>query len=121
MGHRYRYIVLAHAGEAKHTWAISALAVSPDSRWVAVGSYRENVRGVVTVWDLATGKEVAHWHAHEEDIQALAFSANGQYILTLADNSREMLFYNPNHRARDKSGPEGRVLRIWGGTRPCWV
>jgi WD40 repeat protein/tRNA A-37 threonylcarbamoyl transferase component Bud32 len=65
-----------------------SLAVSPDDRWIAVGS----LTGQIRVLDFATGEAAATWRAHPSLADAVAFSPDSQ---TLA------------------SGGDDQVIRLW--------
>jgi len=54
----------------------TALAFSADHRSLAHGS----TDGNITVWELATGKERAHFAAHAEAIRSLAYAGDGKHI-----------------------------------------
>jgi RNA polymerase sigma factor (sigma-70 family) len=59
--------VLTHGG------SITSLAVSPDSRRLAVG-------GEFGIWDLVAGRKVSSPHIFEASILDLAFSPDGKYL-----------------------------------------
>ena len=63
-----------------HTDAITAMAFSPDSTWVATSGH-----GVTFVWKAATGERV-HVLGHAYDVTALAFSPDGLFLATTANN-----------------------------------
>jgi WD40 repeat protein len=52
-----------------------ALAFTPDGRFVAASAGREG--GAVSVWELATGREVLRLRGHDSVVTALAFDENG--------------------------------------------
>ena len=52
-----------------------SVAFSPDSRWLAVGSYRE-----VRLVDPANGEVAAKLAGHAEVVRAVAFSPNGKWL-----------------------------------------
>jgi RNA polymerase sigma factor (sigma-70 family) len=70
---------------------ISALAASPDGRWLLVGHSRmkQNIgkdkesAAAVSVIDLAAGKEVAVVPAHAMDLAALAVSPDGRWVASV--------------------------------------
>ena len=55
----------------------SAIAFSPDARYIAVGDWGNNVR----ILDIETGRVVYEW-LHAQPIRALSFSRNGDYVIT---------------------------------------
>jgi WD40 repeat protein len=73
-----------------HTQSISSVAFSPDGRFVLTGggnsaAYYDPSRPpdyAAHLWNAATGAEVRRFVGHSEWIQSVAFSSDGQYILT---------------------------------------
>jgi WD40 repeat protein len=55
---------------------VSGVAFSPDSRWLATASFR----GVVTVWDTITGRELFHVPGPAGYTVAVAFSPDGRRL-----------------------------------------
>jgi WD40 repeat protein len=56
-------------------------ALSPDGSILAAVHDVESQR-CVQLWDVATGKNVAVFHGHTEPISALAFTADGRWLIT---------------------------------------
>jgi WD40 repeat protein len=63
-----------------HKLAITALAVSPDGRYLATGGLDNQTQ----LWDAATGEHLATFLVHNRPVWALAFSPDGR---TLASGS----------------------------------
>jgi WD40 repeat protein len=59
-----------------------SLAISPDGGTLATGEEDGHLR----LWDLPSGRELAHWPAHNAAVTALAFSPDGE---TLASGARD--------------------------------
>ncbi len=59
-------------------FTVRDLAFSPDEKTVAAG----DAAGNVIVWDTATGKRLARWQAHAEDVRAVAFAPAGDLLAT---------------------------------------
>jgi WD40 repeat protein len=60
----------------------NASALSPDGRLVASWSKDRLIR----LWDVATGRELAHWEGQEADVSTLIFHPDGA---TLVSGSRD--------------------------------
>jgi len=54
------------------------VAVKPDAPLVVLGDWD----GMVEVWELTTGLNVATWSAHQEDVTDITFSADGAWLAT---------------------------------------
>jgi WD40 repeat protein len=77
------YAPIPQDGRPDYTsYGVSALALSPRCHMLASGSYR----GVVKLWDLATGRCLASLTSHSSRIDAVAFSPDGQYLASASDN-----------------------------------
>ncbi len=61
-----------------HDQRVLAVAVSPDSNYVATGSRDRSVK----LWELSTGREVRNFLGHDGSINGIAFSTDGKFILT---------------------------------------
>jgi hypothetical protein len=64
------------------------LAFSADGQWLAVGG----TDGYLRLWEVSTCRELHRLHGHEEDAQALAFSADGRRLISFG--GREALVWN---------------------------
>jgi WD40 repeat protein len=67
-----------------HQHFIQTIAVSPDGRRVASGSYD----GVLKVWDLEAERELLSWVGHESSPAAMAISDDGRRLLTASGDCR---------------------------------
>lgn len=87
-----------------HTDTIIALAVSPDSRFIASGSYDHTVR----LWDVASAREIRRYTLTECDpIQRVVFSPDGRFVLLSCGG-----FASPGIRVWDTA--TGREVRHFG-------
>jgi WD40 repeat protein len=65
-----------------HEERISAIAFSPDNKYMTTGSDDQ----IVHVWMIKTGKEIARM-THDGMVRSLAFSPNGQYVASGSDDN----------------------------------
>lgn len=79
----------AESGELLHTLAGTdaggQLEFSPDGKLLATGSY--GAGAMARIWDVETGQELMTLSGHEDGVNNLAFSPDGNYLATTgADN-----------------------------------
>src|SRR5258706_3440148 len=61
-----------------HELEVIAVAVSPDSNYVATGSRDKSAK----LWELSTGREVRSFLGHEASVNGLDFSRDGKFLIT---------------------------------------
>jgi WD40 repeat protein len=66
----------------------SRLAFSPNGNSLAHG----NRAGMVHVWDIVTGKELAAFKGHTAAVNAIAFSANGKTVASASEDSTALMW-----------------------------
>src|SRR5262249_42433651 len=67
----------------EHLAGVTALAVSPDGKWIAsAGS--NNRPNVIRLWDAASGQFVRQLRGHQRAMQSLAFSPSSQALASAA-------------------------------------
>ena len=75
------------AAPMTHGTAVYSVAFSPDGKYVASGGCDQQdaqqncTQGSVRVWDVATGKEIAHM-THADRVTRVAFSPDGGYVVS---------------------------------------
>jgi WD40 repeat protein len=73
---------------AGHTEPISAIAYSPDGKWIATGSDDCTVR----LWDAANGTEIRCFQGHSDCVHSLAWSPDSQTIASGASDATIVLW-----------------------------
>jgi WD40 repeat protein len=82
-----------------------SIACSPDGRWVAVGRADRKI----SIWELATAKEVLTLSGHDSAVRDVAFTRDGRGIIGNADMSPVLWSLDP----RDPAEAEGSPDRHW--------
>ena len=85
--------------------SLRALALSPDGRRLVSG----NEVGF-RVWDTESGALLFHSEAHGGRVRALAFTADGRYLLTGGNDGWTRLWDTGTWRQIQRYGPHGRVV-----------
>ena len=62
--------------EMRHATTVYSVAISPDGRIVASG----DGKGLIKIWELATGREITTLAAHDGEVRALEFSPSGDRL-----------------------------------------
>lgn len=83
-----------------HELAVVAVAVSPDSNYVATASKDKSAK----LWEMSTGREVRSFLGHEATVTSLEFTADGKYLIT-ASNDKTVRTWDVS------SGKELSVIR----------
>jgi len=55
---------------------VSSIAFSPDSRWLASGSWDKTIK----IWDVQTGREVRTLEGHTHHVYTVAFDSRGSWL-----------------------------------------
>lgn len=55
---------------------VRSLAMDPEGRYCATGAEDGKVR----IWDLGTGRQVTSYHAHQQAVTSLEYSADGDIL-----------------------------------------
>ena len=80
-----------------HTFEIRHHAISKDGKYGATASgssefSRSTADNSARVWDLATGKEIRSFNGHKRSINYVAFSPNGDRLVTASDDNTAIVW-----------------------------
>lgn len=95
---------------ANLTDRITSLRFIPGSPQVVIADGRSGEKGIVRLLDLATGKEVASWDAHNDLISDLAVSSDGKLLATAGGDKVVKLWDLASHKEVAKL--EGHVAQV---------
>jgi WD40 repeat protein len=65
-----------------HELAVVAVAVSPDSNYVATASKDKSAK----LWEMSSGREVRSFLGHDATVTSLEFTADGKYLITASND-----------------------------------
>src|SRR6187549_1207103 len=71
-----------------HELAVVAVAISPDSNYVATGSKDKSAK----LWEVSTGREVRTFLGHEATVTSLEFTDDGKTLIT-GSNDKSIRFW----------------------------
>ncbi|TBU61656.1 WD40-repeat-containing domain protein [Dichomitus squalens] len=89
---------IAAVGHERLVWAV---VVSPDSKWIASGSWDNTI----IVWD-SDGRLCDEWMAHYSKLNSLAFSLDSRFLAS-AGSDRKVVVWDLNQDARRVATLEG--------------
>ncbi|MDP2854179.1 MAG: caspase family protein [Smithellaceae bacterium] len=93
-------------GMSSFAGRVSSVAFSPDGRHAVSGSWGK----IITLWDIATGREIRSFTGHKERINAVAFSPDGNQILSAArDNTLKLWNVATGREIRTFTGHIGEI------------
>src|SRR5258706_5509930 len=85
-----------------HELAVIAIAVSPDSNYVATGSRDKTAK----LWELSTGREVRSFLGHEGSVNGLDFSGDGKFLITSSGDKTARIWEVETGKEIYSTGPE---------------
>src|SRR6266478_2181956 len=89
--------------------AVTSVAFSPDGKKLAGGgAERDGLdnRGLVVIWDVATGKRVRQFEAGDAAVRSLSWSPDGQRMVTVGGKDKKVHLWDV---------ATGRELAAWQG------
>ena len=86
-----------------HDGLITAVAFSPDGRWIATGSADKRAR----IWEAASGLPASDWFEHDGSVAAVEFSPSGKNLLTASSDGHVRIWRVPG------GGDAGTQERQW--------
>ena len=95
---------------------IFAMALSPDGKWLAAGGWTR-IPGQsghhIRLYDFASGKLVALLKGHEDIINRLAFSPNGQHLISGSDDNTAIIWDRAARKAKHRlKGHRGHINAV---------
>jgi WD40 repeat protein len=85
-----------------HTDVVTAVACSPDGRYVLSGSLDKTIR----LWDVDSSQEVRRFLGHSDGVRSVSFTPGGHYIVSGGDNQTVRLWKVANgHELRSLHHP----------------
>ncbi len=115
---RTDFVLRGQAGVGKEG-SITALAISPDDRWLAAGGWfsadgaLEPCCGDVRLYDLSQRKLVALFKGHTDALTSLAFSSDGRYLLSgSADKTAILWDLGPRTALKKFSSQKAAVTNV---------
>jgi WD40 repeat protein len=89
-----------------HELAVVAVAMSPDSNYVATGSRDKTAK----LWQLSTGREVRSFLGHEATVNNLDFSSDGKYLITSSADKTARIWEVLSGKEIFKTEAESKIL-----------
>lgn len=71
-----------------HELAVIAVAIGPDSNYVATGSRDKTIK----LWELSSGREVRSFLGHETSVNAIDFSRDGKFLVSSSTDKTARLW-----------------------------
>ncbi len=89
-----------------HELAVIAVAISPDSNYVATGSRDKSAK----LWELASGREVRSFLGHEASVNSIDFSRDGKYLITSSGDKSVRIWETSTGKEIFKLEPDNERL-----------
>ncbi|MFQ5922252.1 MAG: hypothetical protein ACE5M4_05360, partial [Anaerolineales bacterium] len=79
-----------------------------------------NFDGSISVWEIETGNEIAHWSAHPNFIEEVEFSPDGSVLASVSTDSQEDFFKLWDLSPVEKGLPAEEIQAFHGHTEGPW-
>lgn len=89
-----------------HELAVIAVAISPDSNYVATGSRDKSAK----LWEISSGREVRSFLGHEASVNGLDFSGDGKYLITSSGDNSVRIWETSSGKEIFKTEPDHERL-----------
>lgn len=89
-----------------HELAVIAVAISPDSNYVATGSRDKTAK----LWELKTGREIRSFLGHEGSVNGLQFSSDGKLLITSSGDKTARIWEVSTGQEIFKTNQEEKVI-----------
>jgi WD40 repeat protein/tRNA A-37 threonylcarbamoyl transferase component Bud32 len=117
------------SGKTVFTAEGTALAYSPDGRWLAV---RDADDKTVVLWDAQSHQHTVHLGGHEDTVNSAAFSHDGRFLATSSADRTVRVWHLDSGECRELRGhtddvfavafhPDGTRLASAGRDRAIWL
>ena len=103
---------------AGHNAAAQAVAISPDSQTAFSGGCAQLTAqgacqaGELILWDLVAMKEIRRWSAHHDWVNKVAYSADGQYLISSAQEGSVILWNLNAEKIQQLSDLPGKITAL---------
>jgi WD40 repeat protein len=92
-----------------HPRAVTAIAISPDGRWLAAGDFG----GTIIVWEIGTGREMRRFNHFTERIQSLNFSSDSGRLAAATGSQMVRIWDLATGRESPLKIENELLIRVW--------
>jgi len=86
-----------------HGASAHSIVFSHDGKWLFNGHGFPGLEGEISISDVETGRDIAHWHGHSGQITSLAVSPDGHYLASGGEDKMVYIWEIPT----------GREIAVW--------
>jgi WD40 repeat protein len=106
----------------RHRGHLSAVALSPDGRFLATGNSHMRGEASVALWEVATGRQVRFWTGHAHVVWSVAFSPDSKRLVSLGGDAvvhvwdiatgKEVWQLRVSSPEKARFTPDGKILVV---------